>query len=620
MISIFRITAQVVPEGLPLTNGSLLVTGQISSPVTAIRIDNDIVNGLLINEGLIDGEFNGVNIANGGEASATIINSGAITSNSRAINLGGETNTVINTGIIATGASPRNGTIYADSSALNVFIKNLSPGLIDVGPGNDGDAVSLELGALMNGSIFNSGTIRGRGVPVENNQSAALRLFQSNEISGDSVFNGSIVNEGTLSADNGAAVILQSGVALNGSIVNSGTIISPNPQNGNGITLENGSQINGEILNTGLINGGFNGINFANGGTSSGVVRNTSTITSESRAINIGGDQITIINSGEIITTANPRNGTIYSDSSADNYTIQNLGQGVIDAGAGNNGDAISLELDGSTTGSIFNRGLIQGRGVALGNNQSSAIRLFQSLSAEFEGSVFDGNIVNGGTLAAEHGAAVILQRGVRLNGQITNNGTISGGLVGEDGRLAIDAREADGGVTVVNRGTIEGNVQLSHDSSVFNGARGTVNGKVFGNQGADLLVGGSGDDTLHGGGGDDRLLGGDGDDVLFGGRGDDRLFGGRGNDILDGGPGNNVLVGGPGDDIFVLSRGPGRSLIRDFGRGNNRLGLSGRLVFEDLSIQQVNRNVLISAGGDELALLRGINANTISESTFVAV
>ncbi|MGJ3247319.1 MAG: hypothetical protein ACFE0I_14760 [Elainellaceae cyanobacterium] len=608
--------------------------GVIQSDGTAIQAEG--IDSTITNDGLIDGAFNGINVENGGQFSATIFNNGTITSDSRAINLGGLLNTVVNTGEIRTDSSPRNGTIYGDVTAPNIVIRNLSTGTVDVGEGNDGDAISLELGSQVSGEVFNEGTIYGRGVAVGNNQSSAVRLYLGGGVQGTSTFTGSIVNAGLLSAENGPAVVIEDGVVLDGSIINSGTIESTNPQNGVGIRLENGSQLNGEIVNTGLINGGRDGISFDNGGQVSGIVRNLGTITSTSRAINIGGNQNTIINEGLITTSDSPRNGTVYSDVTANNYSVQNLETGIIDVGEGNDGDAIAFELGANITGSIINAGLIQGRGVAIGENQSAAIQLYHSPSEPAEISVFNGNIENSGILAAENGAALFIDDAVRFNGQIINTGTILGGL-SDGGLLAIEASNAQGNITIINQGTIEGDVNLTGGQDLYDGSQGVVTGTVFGNGRGDRLIGGRETDRFEGGGGRDRLvgrggddilsggvsgdtlLGGAGDDILLGGGGNDTLRGGSGNDLLDGGPGNDILIGGGGADIFVLSRGAGSDFIRDFRRADS-LGLSGQLSFDDLTFEQDGRNLLIRAGRDQLATLRNTSLNSISESDFVSV
>ena len=66
---------------------------------------------------------------------------------------------------------------------------------------------------------------------------------------------------------------------------------------------------------------------------------------------------------------------------------------------------------------------------------------------------------------------------------------------------------------------------------------------------------------------------------------GDDNLFGNLGNDTLIGGQGNDSLTGGAGNDLFVLDPATGVDAIADFQVGQDRLGLSGGLRFEQLEI-----------------------------------
>ncbi len=140
----------------------------------------------------------------------------------------------------------------------------------------------------------------------------------------------------------------------------------------------------------------------------------------------------------------------------------------------------------------------------------------------------------------------------------------------------------------------------------------------LIGGGGNDRLIGGNGDDTLRGGGGRDRLIGGNGNDILEGGSGDDLLKGGTGNDVLDGGRGSDVLIGGRGRDRFAIGRGEGLDLIRDFGDRQDRILLKGSLRFGDLTIAQIGRDVLISAGSDDLARLRNTSAGDVSAADFV--
>ncbi|WP_299987882.1 hypothetical protein [uncultured Ruegeria sp.] len=83
--------------------------------------------------------------------------------------------------------------------------------------------------------------------------------------------------------------------------------------------------------------------------------------------MNIDGTGVDLHNFGSILGTDNQRNGTVYSDATADDYNIVNYRRGVIDAGEGNEGVGISLQT-GSFAGdvvhaSITNYGTIFGRG-----------------------------------------------------------------------------------------------------------------------------------------------------------------------------------------------------------------------------------------------------------------
>lgn len=132
-----------------------------------------------------------------------------------------------------------------------------------------------------------------------------------------------------------------------------------------------------------------------------------------------------------------------------------------------------------------------------------------------------------------------------------------------------------------------------------------------------DTLIGALGDDVIRALGGNDRLLGEGGNDRLLGGVGNDRMFGDDGNDILDGGRDNDVAIGGAGEDIFVLSRGRGRVVIRDFTR-DDRLQLRGSLDFNDLTITRQGRNTIISNGEDQIARLIGVNIRIVTDDVFV--
>ncbi|MBD2463033.1 hypothetical protein H6G89_18510 [Oscillatoria sp. FACHB-1407] len=133
-------------------------------------------------------------------------------------------------------------------------------------------------------------------------------------------------------------------------------------------------------------------------------------------------------------------------------------------------------------------------------------------------------------------------------------------------------------------------------------------------------MIGGADDDHMNGGAGRDFLRGDQGSDRLYGGIGNDQIQGGDGSDRLYGGRGNDRLVGGLGRDVFVLEKGIGSDVIRDFQVGQDSLGLGQGLSFNRLDITQSGRNTIISFGSDRLATLVGIQVNQVTSNQFIAM
>ncbi|MGQ4648344.1 Calx-beta domain-containing protein [Lyngbya aestuarii] len=102
----------------------------------------------------------------------------------------------------------------------------------------------------------------------------------------------------------------------------------------------------------------------------------------------------------------------------------------------------------------------------------------------------------------------------------------------------------------------------------------------------------------------------------------DDVLVGDTGANVLDGGKGDDLMTGGAGNDIFVLAAENGIDIITDFKVGNDLLGLSGGLTFEQLTISQANNaeDTWIIKGSEQLALLAGVQQNAITSDIFTFV
>jgi len=141
---------------------------------------------------------------------------------------------------------------------------------------------------------------------------------------------------------------------------------------------------------------------------------------------------------------------------------------------------------------------------------------------------------------------------------------------------------------------------------------------RINGGKGNDVLLGMDGNDRLIGSQGRDRLKGGEGNDLLKGNKGKDRLIGNAGDDTLIGGKDKDVLKGGSGDDIFVLHKNHGRDVIKDFTDGEDSIKLSGKLSFGQLDITQQGKKTLISFGDNDLAVLKGVQADQLTPKDFV--
>ena len=460
-------------DGVVISNGE---GGNITASLDAIVTQADTT---VINAGNIAGGFNAINFVNGaGSGSVSNLDTGVISSDSRAINIGGAVK-VSNAGQIIGTGDQRNGTVYSDSAANNFSISN--SGTIDAGAGNQGAGFSAELSAKgTDFSIDNSGTLAGRGNAGAGAATAGdgIRLERTRvggalDATTTGLFTGDITNSGTISSE-----------GANGTVA--------------GFRAVNGVDFQGELTNEagGVISGEQNGVYFGNatpaggGDHTGGVLRNQGTISSGSRALNIDGEGLSVVNEGDIIGTGNQRNGTVYSDDTANNFWLDNSGR--IDAGVGNAGSGVSLSV-GSTPldASIDNSGIIQGRtqaGTPLGSADAQAgdgLRLEGVRGTNADGSTsfaagaFTGVISNSGEIASGDNTAgtvagVRAVNGLSFQGALNNTGSITGasnglyfgdadhtgGVVNSSGVISSDSRalNIDGtGLEINNDGTVLG-------------------------------------------------------------------------------------------------------------------------------------------------------------------
>ncbi|MBW3587268.1 MAG: calcium-binding protein, partial [Cyanobacteria bacterium 0813] len=147
-------------------------------------------------------------------------------------------------------------------------------------------------------------------------------------------------------------------------------------------------------------------------------------------------------------------------------------------------------------------------------------------------------------------------------------------------------------------------------------------NNTASGFAGDDIITGNGGNDTLTGSTNNDIISGGVGNDQLFGGKGDDNLSGGEGNDTLIGGKGADLLISGGGRDVLVLGAGANTDTLIDFQKGQDLIGLSGGLRFNQLKVTPGDflTTIEIASNGEVLASIPGIPSSPLTASDFIAI
>ena len=165
--------------------------------------------------------------------------------------------------------------------------------------------------------------------------------------------------------------------------------------------------------------------------------------------------------------------------------------------------------------------------------------------------------------------------------------------------------------------------MQTALDVSKINNLVGDdANNTASGFAADDIITGNGGNDTLSGNKGNDIISGGSGNDLLLGGKGDDNLSGGEGDDTLIGAMGADLLIGGTGRDVLVLGAGAGTDTFLDFQKGEDLIGLSGGLTFNQLRVTPGDfiTTIEIASNGEVLASIPGIPSSPLTASDFIAI
>ncbi len=162
-----------------------------------------------------------------------------------------------------------------------------------------------------------------------------------------------------------------------------------------------------------------------------------------------------------------------------------------------NGGDAVQVK---GGQASIVNEGLIAGSygiwfytSAGTGSSITNAGKILTSQSSIGNNTAQNIKLVNTGSITS-----------------YDDNSYVSGGS-GKD--------------TIINKGTMSGDIRLGSNVDSYDGNGGRMNGRVYGEGGADTLKGGAFVDKLDGGSENDKIAGRGGKDILTGGSGADKFY-----------------------------------------------------------------------------------------------
>ena len=635
-------------DGTVITNAGTLINLDTQDENVVIFIDNG-ENDVVINNdatGVLQG-VNGVIFAEGD--ALTLTNAGLIEGTGDATegvvyfdrDVDAETNFVVNSGTITSVGGPA---IGVDSLLGSVSPSSSSA----VGPG-----VLSTFSGLLSIEIDNSGTISNTG--SSGSDSAAIFFNGDPGNTSEGSLGGSSANpRGSLENIDGSAV-QQINSQIDVTLVNSGTISATDEA---AILSADDAVLLGTITNT------------ADG-----------TITGDSAGIEIGGSHaehaVDIINAGDIVGTGgdgllitgdgvdvvNQAGGLIEGTNAGLTVAGITIDVTVVDRNADNNGSVSSADVavDVAAINNTFtNSGTISGVTASVDlTNAGEAVTFTQTggvLTGDFLGTTafddsfivgpgaftltddilqtvdvtvqatgdlildgtrtIDGDLTTSGTLTVDLADTHLLAGDLTLTPTTTLVVTDTTGLAASaaDGdvftlidvagagagsvTLDVSALSAGSTVTFTESFDANGDLILTVDDSTINGT--SDDDTLTGGPGDDIINGFTGNDTLSGLGADDTITGGNGNDILNGNAGFDTIAAGNGNDTVFGGAQNDFLIGGAGDD--TINGGAGSDTI---------VGGSG-----DDTINGGNRNDVIRGNAGEDTVLGGNGDDIITTGT----
>ncbi len=323
-------------------------------------------------------------------------------------------------------------------------------------------------------------------------------------------------------------------------------------------------------------------------------------------------------------------NGTIFGNkygilSTGDNVSIVN--NGSISGNNNPNFNCAGVSINNQTAATFINNGTVEGGITA----DSADLRL----------SLNGGSIVSG---------AVYVANDMGDKSRTVNHGEISAG----NSSSAYYAGQGDD--TLINRGTINGAVNMGDGNDRYDGRGGGLPLYVNGGAGNDTFVVDTRtlDIDENAGGGYDRVLStvsfsfssqnyqpeelevlmllgkkninGTGNALnneIHGNKGNNKIRGMDGDDNLSGGRGRDVLTGGAGSDTFQFTTGLGKEIITDFEDGVDHILLSAGMDIVSVHdllkhhVRQMGDDLVISGDGTQM-ILKHVDKADLGPSDFI--
>jgi Ca2+-binding RTX toxin-like protein len=149
----------------------------------------------------------------------------------------------------------------------------------------------------------------------------------------------------------------------------------------------------------------------------------------------------------------------------------------------------------------------------------------------------------------------------------------------------------------------------------------GSGNDILYGGAGNDIISAGSGNNIIYAGEGNNKITtgagkdlihAGAGNDIISSGAGDDLIYAGEGKNTIDTGAGLDQVYSGSGADIFKLNKGDGFVTINGL-QSTDKFSLGTGLNASDLKLTVKDGDTIVSAGDDQLAVLKWTQLNSLN-------